>query len=117
AAGERRATRGWLLFLVNNPRYFLSHRLPLALGARAAGFEVWVAAPEGEAAMEVVAHGLNFHPVPMSRWGSAPWQELKTFVSILRLLRALRPDMLHAVTIKPVLYGCLAARLTRVPGV
>lgn len=114
---ERRASRGRLLFLVNNPRYFLSHRLPLALGARAAGFEVWVAAPEGEAAREVRAHGLNFHPVPMSRWGSHPGQELRTFLSIFRLLRALRPDLLHAVTIKPVLYGCLAARLAGVPGI
>src|SRR5690606_13242904 len=41
--------------------------------------------------------------------------ELRSIVDIFRLFRRLRPDLVHAVTIKPVLYGGLAARAARVP--
>jgi glycosyltransferase involved in cell wall biosynthesis len=104
-----------LLYVVNIPRFFVSHRLPLALAARRAGYQVHVAAsdvdPESIAIIE--QHGLPFHRLPLEQHGTRPARELRTLLAILRLLRRLRPDLLHLVTIKPVLYGGLAARLAR----
>ncbi|MGS1117174.1 glycosyltransferase family 4 protein [Castellaniella sp. UC4442_H9] len=104
-----------MLFLVNNPAFFLSHRLPLALAARDAGYDVHVATMDGPSVSEIRSHGLAHHVVRMSRSGMNPWAEAKTLWAFWRLLRALRPDLVHAVTIKPVLYGGIACRLARVP--
>ena len=106
---------GRLLFLVNDTRFFLSHRLPLALAARAAGMDVHIATPRDDASPAIRAHGFAFHAISMSRSGANPWREIQTFAAIVRLLRSVRPDVLHTVTIKPVLYGGLAARLVRQP--
>lgn len=103
--------RGRLLFLVNDAGFFLSHRLPLARAARAAGMEVHIATPADDASARIAAEGFAFHPVVMSRAGTRPWSEVRTFAAVVELLRSLAPDILHTVAIKPVLYGGLAARL------
>ncbi len=113
AAATRKPRR--VLFFVNNPAFLVSHRLPLALAARDAGMEVHVATPDGPAVAEILAHGLHHHAVPLSRSGTNPWIEARSLLAFLRLLRGLRPDLVHAVTIKAVLYGGIACRLAGVP--
>jgi glycosyltransferase involved in cell wall biosynthesis len=106
-----------LLFVVNAPEFFLSHRLPLALAARPAGYDVHVATAAGEAVLDIERQGFPHHVLPLSRSGRNPLSELGSLVAIWRLFRALRPSLVHLVTIKPVLYGGLMARLAGVPGV
>ncbi|MCF7768369.1 glycosyltransferase family 4 protein [Achromobacter pulmonis] len=105
-----------LLFVVNNPAFFMSHRVPVALAAQRAGYDVHVATMDGPAVADIEALGMTHHVVPMTRSGKHPLQELGTLLSLLRLFRRLRPQVVHLVTIKPVLYGGIAARLARVPG-
>ncbi len=104
-----------LLFVVNDPLFFLSHRLPLALAAKDAGLQVGVATPADRGWEQVRDAGLTFHPLRMSRWSTNPWSEMRALVSLTALYRSLRPDIVHHVTIKPVLYGSFAARLCAVP--
>ncbi|TAL85167.1 MAG: glycosyltransferase [Candidimonas sp.] len=104
-----------LLYVVNNPAFFLSHRLALAMAAKEAGFDVHVATMDGPAAAQITAHGLSHHVIPMTRSGKNPLQELHTLYALWHLYRRVRPDLVHAVTIKPVLYGGIAARLAGVP--
>jgi glycosyltransferase involved in cell wall biosynthesis len=59
---------------------------------------------------------MTHHAIPMTRSGKHPLQELGTLLALIRLFRHLRPQIVHLVTIKPVLYGGIAARLTHVPG-
>jgi glycosyltransferase involved in cell wall biosynthesis len=115
ASGAERQAR--LLMVVNDAGFFLSHRLPVALAARAAGWEVHLATPAGVAVEAIRRHGFPHHPVPISRGGLGPCGELRTVVALCRLYRTLRPDLAHHITIKPVLYGGIAARLTGVPAV
>ncbi len=105
-----------LLFVVNNPAFFMSHRVPVALAAQKAGYDVHVATMEGPAVADIQALGMTHHPIPMTRSGKHPLQELGTLLALVRLFRRLRPDVVHLVTIKPVLYGGIAARIARVPG-
>lgn len=102
-----------LLYVHNAVPYFLSHRLPVARAAQAAGWTVHLAAPEPDEASRarLSAEGIGFHPLPLSRRGMAPWQELQSLLRLARLYREIRPDLIHLVTIKPVLYGALVARL------
>ncbi len=106
-----------ILFVVNVPEFFLSHRLPIALAARDAGYEVHVATAAGEAVQEIRRLGLEHHTVAIARSGQNPLAELSSITSLYRLLRALKPNLVHLVTIKPVLYGGIAARLAGVSAV
>lgn len=100
-----------LIFVVNAPEFFLSHRLPLALAAREAGYEVHVASADGAAVEEIRAEGFPHHIVNVVRSGQNPLIEFKTLIQLVGLFKRLKPDLVHLVTIKPVLYGGLAARL------
>lgn len=104
-----------LMFVVNNPAFFLSHRLALAQAAARAGYEIHVATMAGMAAARVRALGFTHHAVPMSRSGKHPLRELRTLYALYALFKRVRPDLVHLVTIKPVLYGGIAARLAGVP--
>jgi len=110
---EPRQSRPVVLFVVNADFFFLSHRLPIALAARAAGARVVVACGETGKSHLIREAGLEFVPLPLSRKGLNPLAEARTFVFLLRLYRSLRPDVIHHVSIKPVLYGSIAARLSR----
>jgi glycosyltransferase involved in cell wall biosynthesis len=106
-----------ILFVVNDAGFFLSHRLPLALAARDYGFRVCVATPPGDGVEQIEAEGLLHYSLPLSRSGANPFAELMTIRELYKLYRNLRPSLVHHVTIKPVLYGTLAARLAKVPAV
>lgn len=106
-----------LLFVVNHPRWFVTHRLALAERARVAGYEVHVATPAGERVSTILERGFPWHEIPLSRSGRNPFGELRTLLGLVRLYRRVRPHLVHHVTMKPVLYGTLAARLTGVPAV
>ena len=114
---ERGTSNRKILFVVNDAPFFLSHRLPLALAARDAGYEVHVATPDSPMAATIQKHDLHFHSIPLHRSSIRLWKELRSIQSLIALYRRLQPDLIHHVTIKPVLYGGLAARLTKVPAV
>ncbi|MEL0585621.1 MAG: glycosyltransferase family 4 protein [Candidatus Thiodiazotropha sp. (ex. Lucinoma kazani)] len=106
-----------ILFVVNDAGFFLSHRLPLAIAARDQGYEVCVATPPGDGVEQIKAEGLSYRMVSLSRSGANPFAELMTILGLYKLYRELRPMLVHHVTIKPVLYGTLAARLANVSAV
>jgi glycosyltransferase involved in cell wall biosynthesis len=107
--------RPLLLFVANDAGYFISHRLPLAEAARAAGWDVAVACT-GDGAL-LAARGFAHHPVPVARGTAGLPGELRALVALVQLFRRLRPTLVHLVTLKPVLHGGIAARLTGVPAV
>lgn len=106
-----------LLFVVNCPAFFLSHRLHLALAAHKSGYDVHVATAAGEAVEYIIKAGLQHHTIPISRSGLHLLDELVSLWEMWQLMRQLRPNIVHLVTIKPVLYGGIAARAARIPGV
>lgn len=112
-----RECRGVVLFVLNDAAFFVSHRLPLAIGAMEAGYEVHLACPHSPVLTGLRAIPLTVHDIPVDRRGANPVRELGTLLSLIRLYRRVRPALVHHVTVKPVLYGSLAARLARVPAV
>lgn len=106
-----------LLFVVNDPAFFVSHRLPLALAAQRAVYEVHVASADGPAVAEIRSRGIAHHPIPLTRSDRNPIAEFGSLWAIFLLFHRVKPDLVHLVTIKPVLYGGIAARLARVRAV
>jgi len=105
-----------IMFVVNNPTYFVSHRMPIGLSLIEQGVEVHLVAP-GKCPAMLTENGFKYHAVEMSRKGMNPFAELSTILSLRRLFKQIQPDLVHLVTIKPYLYGGIAARLTGVPAV
>lgn len=105
-----------ILYVINDAPFFISHRLPVALEARRRGYDVHIAAPRDVKAKALLeASGLTYHEIEISRKGTSLWREAKTFAAIVSLLRSVRPSLVHGITIKPVLYAGLAARLVGIP--
>jgi glycosyltransferase involved in cell wall biosynthesis len=101
-----------IVYLVNWDGFFLSHRLPLARAARDAGAEVFVAAEDTGRGERIEREGLRFIPIPFSRQGTNPFREAGTLLAVRRFLHRIRPDLLHNVSTKPVLYGSLISRIS-----
>jgi glycosyltransferase involved in cell wall biosynthesis len=114
-----RQRRYRLLIVVNDLQYFFSHRLPIAQAAQKYGLEVHVAFGDfgGESQDTLSARGLTSHFVPIRRGGMNPLVDLCSAFALWRLFRRLQPDLVHLITIKPVLYGGISARLARVPAI
>lgn len=106
-----------LLFVVNTPEFFLSHRLPLAISASKLGFKVYIASAHGAGVEKFNQLGFEHHVIDIARSGQNPFKELLSIVRMFRIFQKIRPQIAHLVTIKPVLYGGLVARFTGVDGV
>lgn len=108
-----------LAFLVTELGYFSSHRLPLALAAQKAGFTVTVVTncherpnlPQFESQLK----SLSFYHLSFHRSRLNPLAEIKTLWRIWTAYRHIRPDIVHQVALKPVIYGTFCARIARVP--
>ena len=97
--------------------FFLSHRLPIAVKALNQGYEVHVATRITDKRDVLRSYGFIVHPVTMERSGTRIIGEVQTFFDILRVFNEVQPSIVHLVTIKPVLLGGIAARLTGIPAV
>lgn len=100
-----------LLFVIAEDIYFCSHRLPLAIAAIKEGFEVEIATRNTGYSDAIRDAGIKIHPWNISRGSINVWTELKALFSLLKIYRNARPDIVHQVAIKPVLYGTLVAKL------
>jgi glycosyltransferase involved in cell wall biosynthesis len=100
-----------LLFLVTEDWYFCSHRLPVARAARAAGFAVVVATRVRAHGERIRDEGFALRPLAWRRRDGSLFGNLRALIDIVRLYRAERPDIVHHVALKPVLFGGLAVRL------
>lgn len=106
-----------ILYLAASDWYFWCHRLPHALAAQKAGFEVTVATPDGEYSEKVKQAGLRHVPIQMNRQGTNPLEDTETIRRLTSMYRHEKPDLVHQIALKPILYGTLAARVARIPAV
>ncbi len=98
-----------ILYVVTEDWYFLSHRLPMARAAKAAGYEVHVATriSDGEAAIK--KEGFVPHALDWSRGSLSPRGTVAAVLELRGLIRSLAPDIVHNVSLKPVLIGTTAS--------
>ena len=103
------------MFVVNVDWAFLTHRLPIALEALRQGYRVHIATGLTNKLDELERYGFVVHPLALDRGSTSLGNALNTMVQLWRIFRTVRPDVVHLVTIKPVLLGGLVARLAGVP--
>ena len=107
------------LLISSYPQSILNFRGELIYALQSKEVEVHVAAPglinKRQIKMQLVSKDITTHNIKLSRNGLNPFSDLITFFQLLKLIKKLKPEYVLAYTIKPVIYGMLAASLSRVP--
>ena len=106
----QRKTR--ILYLVTEDWYFCLHRLPIAIEARAQGWDVFVATRVRNHAREITDNGLGLVPLDWDRRSLNPLRAITDIWKIGRLYRSLKPDLVHHIAVKPSVFGSIAAMVT-----
>ena len=104
-----------LLFLISEDWHFWSHRRSIAIAAREEAYQVTLITRVNEKEDEINGLGIKLIPTRMKRSSLNPFFELGTIIELIGIYRREKPDIVHHVAIKPIVYGTLAAKLTGVP--
>jgi glycosyltransferase involved in cell wall biosynthesis len=101
-----------LVYVVSEDWFFYSHFFERAVAARDAGYEVAVIARERAHGRKIRAAGIRLLPVNFSRRSINPIRELVLLLRIYSAYRREKPDVLHHIAAKAILYGSLARMLS-----
>jgi glycosyltransferase involved in cell wall biosynthesis len=106
------------LLIASFPESILQFRGPLIDALLAQGVDLHIAAPDlppgNPIRLRLEAKNVTVHDIPMRRAGMNPLADLRTLLHLSRLMRQLKPTCTLGYTVKPVIYGLLAARAARV---
>lgn len=103
--------------VINEDRFFLSHRLPVASKAQNAGYEVTIIAKDTGHSKEIENAGFRFINLPINPTGMNLKEEIKSFRFLCKIYKSERPDIVHHVGLKNILWGGLAAKYKKIKGV
>lgn len=106
-----------IALVANTEWYLYRFRLALAEFLRDQGHTVVLISPPGPYAARLQSAGFEWHGWPVGRDSTQPAGELLALLRLRGLYRSIQPDLAHHFTVKPVLYGTLAARSCALPAV
>ena len=108
-----------ILIIASFPGSILKFRAALIQALQNKGFEIHIAAPDFDNHPEdfKTLKGLGYilHDIPMQRTGTNPLKDATALFSLYSLMKNIKPSHVMGYTIKPVIYGTLAAWAARVP--
>ncbi len=104
-----------ILFLVNHNVVIYNFRLEIVERFLRDGHEVHISSPYGERIDDLVRLGAVFHEIRMERHGTNPLKEIGLLKEYKKLIREVQPDICLGFTIKPNIYGAIAADQLKVP--
>ena len=106
-----------LLFVMNSAHYFCLNRMGLAKAAQRDGWEVHVAVVQDDpkSCQEIIDAGMQLHPWQLSRRGFGILSTLQSLLKLWQLIHELKPDLVHSLTIKPVILSGLLCRFRQIP--
>lgn len=105
-----------IVLFANSDWYLFNFRLSLAERLRELGHDLLLLSPPGEYGERLKAMGFHWQALPMDRRSLNPLKEARLVGELIALFRREKPDLVHNFTIKPAVYGSLAARLAGVKG-
>lgn len=104
-----------ILFLVNHEIVIYNFRKEIVERFIKEGFEVIVSSPSGDKIDELVKMGCIHEEIEMDRHGINISENYKLYKTYLRLLKKIKPDIILGFTIKPNIFGALAAKRLKIP--
>ncbi len=104
-----------VLFLVNHDVVIYNFRLELVEALLKEGHDVHISSPYGERIDSLVDLGCKYHKITISRHGMNPFKDFKIIRQYKKLMKEISPDIVFSYTIKPNIYGAIAARSRKIP--
>ena len=107
--GEKYKRKMKILYIVNVDWFFISHRLPIALEAISKGYEVHVATAITGSEKLLIENGIYLHKIGLERSAINPYKNMISTIEMISVIMNIRPNIIHLVTIKPIIMGGLAS--------
>lgn len=104
-----------ILFLVNHDVVIYNFRLEVVEKFLNIGHEVHISSPYGERIDDLIALGAKYHEIVIDRHGMNPIAEISLLRDYQKLMKKVKPDIVLGFTIKPNIYGAIAARKAEIP--
>ena len=104
-----------ILILVNKQTTIVNFRLEVVAALVNAGYNVYVSVPDGDRISEIEAVGAKIIITPMDKESTNPVKDLLLMNKYRSMIKSVSPDLVLTYTIKPNIYGGMAASLKKVP--
>lgn len=104
-----------MLISINTAWNIYNFRAPLVRALQGQGYRVVSAAPADAYVPRLAALVDQHIDLPMDNAGTSPWKDAMLFFRYVRVLRAVRPSVMLTYTIKPNIYGTMAAAWLGIP--
>jgi glycosyltransferase involved in cell wall biosynthesis len=106
-----------ILLVANTDWYLFNFRISLAFELVNDGFEVVFVCPSAGYTEQIRSAGFRVIAWEVERKTAPFWDELRSISTLNKIYKQECPNLVHHFTIKPILYGSLAARLAGVKAV
>lgn len=104
------------ILFIDNTAHHLYGQLHLMIALRKAGYQILCCCPDdGNYFNKITANGFAAIPIKISIRSRNPFGEINLFIKYFNLFRKIMPDLICGFTIKPNLYGAIAARYLNIP--
>jgi glycosyltransferase involved in cell wall biosynthesis len=103
-----------IIYVVNTDWFFISHRLSFAIEAKKRGYDVAIAAKNTGRFKELEAQGFELFDININRSGTNPIKEIISIIKLIRILRRVKPTVIHNVTLKMSIYGSIATYFVQI---
>ena len=106
-----------ILFNITEDWFFCSHFLERALAAKKEGYSIFVLSNQNKHREIIESYGINFKNVPFNRKSINPIYEIYILLKIISFYKSIKPDIVHHIAAKPIIYGSLAAKICKIKSV
>jgi glycosyltransferase involved in cell wall biosynthesis len=104
-----------LLYICNETGFFWTHRLAIAKAAVKCGWGVTLIANPNRRVAEIEEAGVTVVEVDLDPMGTNPASDLWLVFRLRAMMRTIRPNIVHTITVKPIAYGGALARWMNIP--
>lgn len=104
-----------IAIVINTSWNIYNFRLGLLQSLQKEGYKIIAIAPRDDYSAKLEDLGFEYHNIQMNNKGTNPLEEIKLIWNFYKLYKKLKLDAILHYTIKPNIYGTLAARFLGIP--
>ena len=104
-----------ILISINTSWNIINFRLGLLQALQNKGYKIIVLAPKDKYSELFATFDFEYYDIEMNNKGTNPIEDLKLTISYYKILKEIKPDLILNYTIKPNIYGTIAANLLKIP--
>jgi glycosyltransferase involved in cell wall biosynthesis len=104
-----------ILISINTSWNIINFRVGLLQALQKEGYKIIVLAPKDSYSELFKDYHFEYHDIVMNNKGTNPIEDLKLTISYYKILKKIKPDLMLNYTIKPNIYGTIAANLLNIP--